>query len=137
MKKFYLCKLCLIVFGVLLAVQSAMAEDQEVWFCTTTADIFILPDGDFEDVYKTKGHMRKWKVAIKESVIVIDEGPPNGLGDFNIVRSPSQNQLVEHYAAISKYGYTLIHLYLKSGIMNVSRHDATMVNGMQFECSKF
>ena len=65
MKKFYLCKLCLIVFGALLAVQSAMAEDQEVWFCTTTADIFILPDGDFEDVYKRKGPFANGKYPLK------------------------------------------------------------------------
>ena len=36
MKKFYLCKLCLIVFGALLAVQSASAGN---WFNPTQAFI--------------------------------------------------------------------------------------------------
>lgn len=137
MKKLYLHKLCLSVFGALLAMQNAKAEDSEVWFCTTTADIFILPDGGLEDTYKTTDAIRKWKVSIEATEMVIDEGPPNGTDKFKILRSPNGSSLYENYAAISSYGSTLIQLYPASGIMNVSRHDSTMVNGMQFECSKF
>ena len=39
MKKFYLCKLCLIVFGALLAVQSAVADD---FICQTNQEYWIV-----------------------------------------------------------------------------------------------
>ena len=39
MKKFYLCKLCLIVFGALVAVRSAVAGDFD---CKTTEEYWIL-----------------------------------------------------------------------------------------------
>jgi hypothetical protein len=49
MKKVILCKLCLIVFGALLAVQSAFAKDRDgVWYCYSETDVAALPEGVYE-----------------------------------------------------------------------------------------
>jgi len=136
MKKFYLCKLCLIVFGALLAVQGALAKEHEVWYCLSTADIFILPDGRIDNVQKREGTIHKWKLKLSESSITIDIGIPDELGVFKILSKPKKGA-TDAYAAISDYGYALIHFYPKTGVLNVSRHEASMVNGIQLQCSKF
>ena len=90
MKKFILCKLCLVVFGALLAVQSAVAEDQEVWYCLSTADIFILPDGRIDNVQKKEGRIHKWKLKLSESSIMVDIGVPDEVGVFKILSKPKK-----------------------------------------------
>lgn len=45
MKKFYLCKLCLMVFGALLAVQDISANERgAVYFCTGEQSVFLTSD---------------------------------------------------------------------------------------------
>ena len=136
MKKFYLCKLCLIVFSALLASPHGLAEEREVWYCTSTADVFILPDGDSEDFQRTEGSVRNWKLAISKAEIIVNEGPPNGIGKFKVLSTPEES-FFKNYAAISTWGSTLMHFFPETGVMNISIHDSSIVNGLQFHCSKF
>ena len=128
-------KLWLIIFGTLLAVQSAWAKEHEVWYCLSTADIFILPDGRIDNVQKKEGRIHKWKLKLSESSIMIDIGVPDEVGVFKILSKPRKGA-TDAYAAINDYGYALIHFYPKTGVLNVSRHEASMVNGIQLQCSK-
>ena len=129
-------KFWLIIFGALLAVQGAWAKEHEVWYCLSTADIFILPDGRIDNVQKKEGRIHKWKLKLSESSIMIDIGVPDEVGVFKILSKPKKGA-TDAYAAISDYGYALIHFYPKTGVLNVSRHEASMVNGIQLQCSKF
>ena len=99
MKKFRRSELYVIVFGALLAVQGAWAKEHEVWYCLSTADIFILPDGRIDNVQKKEGRIHKWKLKLSESSITVDIGIPDELAVFKILSKPKTRSLQNKMAA--------------------------------------
>ena len=156
-KEFYLCKLCLVVFGALLAMQSAFAKDKDgVWYCYSETDVAALPGG----VYEANPYTRKWTVKRNGKDVDIDDGQPslkladgtdlneqlrelrlkNGepLSDYQ-VRSESEYDFEDdfYWLAISRYFYTTVMMYPNQNKLVATRLDGDVVSAMHFKCSKF